>query len=41
MHISEDLAKAFGDRMKGGDFNLMKDMVSQKFHYFKDQIIIK
>ncbi|XP_070498952.1 trifunctional enzyme subunit alpha, mitochondrial [Chironomus tepperi] len=30
-HISEDLSKAFGDRLQGGDLNLMKDMVKAGF----------
>jgi len=30
-HISVDLAKAFGDRFKGGDVNILSDMVKAGF----------
>ncbi|KAG1671740.1 Trifunctional enzyme subunit alpha, mitochondrial [Nymphon striatum] len=30
-HVAEDLGKAFGDRFRGGDVNLLKDMVKAGF----------
>ncbi|KAL8581460.1 hypothetical protein ACOMHN_004345 [Nucella lapillus] len=30
-HVAEDLGKAFGDRFRGGDVNLLKEMVANSF----------